>query len=98
MTWHWTGLAVFSLTLLPAGLALLTGWTPHRLHARLAPARPRGWALLCLWAAVLLNTIPRLAGAPSAITLAATAVAGVVAVAGCALAVGATLRASKAAS
>ncbi|MCX5006738.1 hypothetical protein OHB05_29570 [Streptomyces sp. NBC_00638] len=30
MTWHWTGLAVFSLTLLPAGLALLTGRMPHR--------------------------------------------------------------------
>lgn len=40
MTWHWTGLAVFSLTLLPAGLALLTGRIPHRLHACLAPATP----------------------------------------------------------
>ncbi|WP_426570094.1 hypothetical protein [Streptomyces canus] len=98
MTWHWTGLAVFSLTLLPAGLALLTGRMPHRLHARLAPARPRGWALLCLWAAAPLNTIPRLADAPPAITLAATTIAGVVAVAGCAVAADATLRASKAAS
>ncbi|WP_432164964.1 hypothetical protein [Streptomyces sp. bgisy031] len=98
MTWHWTGLAVFSLTLLPAGLALLTDRMPHRLHARLAPARPHGWALLCLWAAAPLNTIPRLADAPPAITLAATALAGVVAVAGCAWAAGATLRASKAAS
>lgn len=25
MTWQWIGLAVFSLTLLPAGVALLTG-------------------------------------------------------------------------
>jgi hypothetical protein len=98
VTWHWTGLAVFSLTLLPAGLALLAGRIPHRLHARLAPARPRGWAVLCLWAAAPLNTIPRLADAPPAITLAATATAGAVAVAGCALAAGATLRASKTAS
>ncbi|MET8765668.1 hypothetical protein [Streptomyces sp. NPDC004658] len=98
MIWHSTGLAVFSLTLLPAGLALLTGRTPHRLHARPVPARPLGWALLCLWAAAPLNTIPRLADAPPAITLAATAVAGAGAFAGCALAVGATLRASKAAS
>ncbi|WP_327370547.1 hypothetical protein [Streptomyces sp. NBC_01217] len=98
MTWHWTGLAVFSLTLLPAGLALLTGRIPHRLHARLAPARPRGWALLCLWIAAPLNTIPRLADAPPAIALGATALACAVAVAGCALAAGATLRTSKAAS
>ncbi|MFI1733811.1 hypothetical protein ACH40E_32280 [Streptomyces acidicola] len=98
MIWHWTGLAVFSLTLLPAGLALVTGRIPNRLHARLAPARPRGWALLGLWATAPLNTIPRLADAPPAITLAATATAGAVAVAGCVLAVAASLRAPKATS
>ncbi|MER6999184.1 hypothetical protein [Streptomyces sp. NPDC000410] len=97
MIWHWIGLAAFSLTLLPAGLALLTGRIPNRLQARLAPARPRGWALLALWAAAPLNTVPRLADTPSAITLAATATAGAVAVAGCALAAAATLRAAKAA-
>ncbi|MEU3091370.1 hypothetical protein ACWCQ0_41945 [Streptomyces massasporeus] len=95
MIWHWAGLAAFSLTLLPAGLALLTGRIPNRLHARLAPTRPRGWALLALWAAAPLNTVPRLADAPPAITLAATATAGAAAVAGCALAAAATLRATK---
>ncbi|ELS56629.1 hypothetical protein [Streptomyces viridochromogenes] len=95
MIWHWTGLAVFSLTLLPAGLALLTGRIPHRLHARLAPARPRGWALLCLWAAAPLNTIPRLADASPSITLAATAMAGTAALTGCALTAAAALRTSK---
>ncbi|MFJ8533591.1 hypothetical protein [Streptomyces sp. NPDC093591] len=95
MIWHWIGLAVSSLTLLPAGLALLTGQIPHRLQVRLAPARPRGWALLCLWAAAPLNTIPRLADAPPSVTLAATATAGAVAVAGCALAAAAALRTSK---
>lgn len=97
MNWHWTGLAVFSLTLLPAGLALLTGRIPARLQARLTPARPRGWALLALWAVAPLNTIPRLADAPPTITLAATATAGAVAVAGCALSAAATFRAAKAA-
>ncbi|MEU3090311.1 hypothetical protein ACWCQ0_33815 [Streptomyces massasporeus] len=95
MFWHWTGLAVFSLTLLPAGLALLTGRVPRRWHARLTPTRPRGWALLSLWAAAPLNTIPRLADAPPSITLAATAIAGVVTVAGCGLVAAAVFRASK---
>ncbi|WP_234388667.1 hypothetical protein [Streptomyces sp. AS58] len=95
--WHWIGLAVFSLTLLPAGLALLTGRMPHRLRARLEPARPRGWALLLLWAAAPLNTLPRLADAPHAITLAATATAGALAIGGCALAAAAALRTPKAA-
>jgi hypothetical protein len=96
--WHWIGLAVFSLTLLPAGLALLTERIPRRMHARLAPTRPRGWALLALWAAAPLNAVPRLADAPPAITLAATATAGAVAVTGCALVAVATLRAEKAAA
>ncbi|WP_432043393.1 hypothetical protein [Streptomyces cadmiisoli] len=94
--WHWITLTVFSLTLLPAGLALLTGHLPHRLRARLAPARPRGWALLLLWAAAPLNTIPRLADAPYAITLAATATAGALAIGGCTLAAAAALRTPKA--
>jgi hypothetical protein len=37
MTWHWIGLALFSLTLLPAGLAIITGRIPERLRT---PARP----------------------------------------------------------
>ncbi|KOV49777.1 hypothetical protein ADL00_45410 [Streptomyces sp. AS58] len=95
--WHWIALTVFSLTLLPAALALLTGRIPHRLRARLAPARPRGWALLLLWAAAPLNTIPRLADAPPEITLAATATAGALAIGGCVLAAAAAHRAPKAA-
>ncbi|MFK4101494.1 hypothetical protein ACI2L1_15695 [Streptomyces sp. NPDC019531] len=50
MTWHWTGLVFFSLTLLPTGLALVSGRIPHRLRHRLAPMRPRGWTLLGLYA------------------------------------------------
>ncbi|MDX3781351.1 hypothetical protein [Streptomyces europaeiscabiei] len=83
MIWHWIGLVFFSLTLLPAGLALVSGRVPHRLRRRLAPMRPRGLALLALYAAVPLNTVPRLAEAPPVITLVATATAAIVAAVGC---------------
>ncbi|MER7741957.1 hypothetical protein ABTX34_27205 [Streptomyces sp. NPDC096538] len=86
MTWHWIGLALFSLTLLPAGLAMITSRIPKRLRTRLAPTRTRGWAVLALYAVAPLNVIPRMAGASPAITFAAAAVAGIVAVTGCAVA------------
>lgn len=86
MIWHWIGLVFFSLTLLPAGLALVSGRIPHRLRHRLAPMRPRGLALLALYAVAPLNTVPRLAEAPPVITLVATATAAIVAAVGCAYA------------
>ncbi|MET8812046.1 hypothetical protein ABZW47_08600 [Streptomyces sp. NPDC004549] len=46
MTWQWIFLAAFSLTVLPLGVALVTGRVPERLRPRLAPARLRGWAFL----------------------------------------------------
>ncbi|MFZ4161437.1 hypothetical protein ACOZDE_23895 [Streptomyces griseoincarnatus] len=86
MTWHWIGLAlIFSLTPFPADLAMITGRIPERLRTRLTPTRTRGWAVLALYAVAPLNAIPRMAGSP-AITLAATAVAGIVAVTGCVVA------------
>jgi hypothetical protein len=85
MIWQWTGLAVFSLALLPAGVALLTGQVPQRLHSRLAPMRPRGIALLAFYTAAPLNTLPHLAGASTTVTLAATALAGLLTCAGCVL-------------
>ncbi|MGW1044106.1 hypothetical protein [Streptomyces sp. NPDC002547] len=98
MTWHWIGLVFFSLTLLPAALALISGRIPHRLRHRLAPMRPRGIALLALYAVAPLNTIPRLAEAPPVVTLVATAVAGVVATSGCTYAALAPRRGRQAAS
>ncbi|MEU4093970.1 hypothetical protein [Streptomyces sp. NPDC026673] len=83
--WHGIGLAVFSLTLLPAGLALVAGRVPARLRPRLAPMRPRGSALLALYAVAPLNAIPRLTGASEAVTLACTVAGGVLAVTGCVL-------------
>ncbi|GGR81898.1 hypothetical protein GCM10010269_21340 [Streptomyces humidus] len=89
MIWQWIGLALFSCTLLPAGLAMAAGRVPARLRARLAPVRVHGWALLGLYAVAPLNAIPRLAGAAPEVSLALTAAAGIVAVAGC-LALGLT--------
>lgn len=87
MLWQWIGLTVFSLTLLPAGLAMAADRAPARLRARLTPVRVHGWAILAIYAVAPLNAIPRLAGAAPELSLALTAAAGIVAVAGC-LAVG----------
>ncbi|MFJ3821694.1 hypothetical protein [Streptomyces nodosus] len=85
MFWQWTGLALATLTLLPAGVALVTGRVPDRIRTRPASMRPVGRALLAIYAAAPLNAVPRLAGAPDSVTLAATAVGGMAAVAGCVL-------------
>lgn len=95
---HWTGLAVCSLTLLPASLALSTGRVPQRLRSWLAPMRLRGWALLALCMAAPLNAVPRLAGASPGLIMAATTVGGVVAVTGLLVAAVAAHRASRAAA
>lgn len=92
MIWQWTGLTVFSLTLLPGGAAMAAGWAPARLRPRLTPVRIYGWALLALYAVAPLNAIPRLAGASAELSLVLTAAAGFVAVAGCLLAGFARLR------
>lgn len=83
MIWQWIGLAFFSLTLLPAGLAMAAGRAPARLRARLTPVRVRGWAILAIYAVAPLNAIPRLARATPELTLALTAAAGIIAAAGC---------------
>ncbi|MER7896469.1 hypothetical protein ABTX62_10165 [Streptomyces sp. NPDC096046] len=92
MLWQWIGLAVFSLTLLPAGVALLTGRVPRRLRPRLDPMRPRGLALLAFYAAAPLNAVPRLAGASPVLTLTATGLAMMVTLAGCIVVMVATQR------
>ncbi|MFJ3877143.1 hypothetical protein ACIPW5_06765 [Streptomyces sp. NPDC090077] len=91
MNWQWIGLTIFSLTLLPAGVAIAVGWAPARLPARLRPLRAYGWALIAVYAVAPLNAVPRLAGAAPQVSLALTAVAGIVAVAGCLLAALASL-------
>jgi hypothetical protein len=93
MLWQWIGLVVFSVTLLPAGVALLTGRVPRRLRPRLDPMRPRGLAFLAFYAAAPLNAVPRLAGASPVLTLAATGLAMMVTLAGCIVVMVATQRA-----
>ena len=85
MIWQWVGLASFSVTLLPVGIALLTGRVPQRLRRRLAPMRPRGLAFLAFYAAAPLNAVPRLVGASPSIMLAATGLGGALTLAGCAI-------------
>ncbi|MFI7356545.1 hypothetical protein ACIBTP_21690 [Streptomyces avidinii] len=92
MKWQWIGLVGFSLTLLPAAIAMITNRVPRRLRGRLAPLRPRGWALLLIYATAPVNALPRIAGAPFHITLACTAAGGGLAVAGCLVLGVATLR------
>ncbi|GHA97546.1 hypothetical protein ACIQRS_25195 [Streptomyces termitum] len=91
MTWQWTGLALFSLTVLPAGVAMATNRVPERLRHRLAPVRPRGRALLLIYATAPFNALPRMTGASPDLTLACTAAGGLLAVAGF-LALGLTTR------
>ncbi|GGP99490.1 hypothetical protein GCM10010215_26580 [Streptomyces virginiae] len=83
MRWHWIGLAVFTLTLLPTGLAMAVDRVPERLRGRLTPVRPHGWFLLMIYATAPVNALPRLAGASPDVTLACTAVGGAFAVTGC---------------
>ncbi|MFC8585396.1 hypothetical protein ACFUGD_12720 [Streptomyces sp. NPDC057217] len=92
MTWQWIGLTSFSLTVLPAGLAMAADRVPERMRRRLAPVRPRGWAFLLIYATAPVNALPRIAGASPDITLACTAVGGALALAGC-LVLGVTTRA-----
>ncbi|MEV7995833.1 hypothetical protein AB0O67_29250 [Streptomyces sp. NPDC086077] len=92
MIWHWIGLTVFSLTLLPAGIALLTGRVPQRLRARLTPMRPRGLACLVFYATAPLNAVPRLSDAPSSVIVAGTGLGMVAALAGCAAVIAAAQR------
>ncbi|AXE24059.1 hypothetical protein C0216_11865 [Streptomyces globosus] len=96
MKWQWAALVLFSLTLLPAGLAMVAGRVPRRLRARLAPLRARGAALLLIYATAPVNAVPRLAGASPDTTLACTAAGGVLAVAGALVLGAATWRTGRA--
>ncbi|MCM3920434.1 hypothetical protein ND748_01865 [Frankia sp. AiPs1] len=81
MKWQWIGLVLFSLTLLPAGLAMAADRVPRRLRARLAPVRLRGWSALLIYSVAPLNTVPRLADASPNLNLACTAAGVILAIA-----------------
>ncbi|NXY94228.1 hypothetical protein HYE82_07470 [Streptomyces sp. BR123] len=82
MNWQWIFLILFSLTLLPAGIALLAGWAPRSLRTDGMPVRSQGAALLLIYATVPVNAIPRLADASAAMVLACTAGGGALALTG----------------
>ncbi|WP_338676487.1 hypothetical protein V1460_28560 [Streptomyces sp. SCSIO 30461] len=94
--WHWTGLAVFTLTLPPAALAVLTGRVPHRLRTRPASMCPLGLALPALHAGAPINALPRMTDTSPTATLAATATAGTLAVSACVTVAAVTTRSVRA--
>ncbi|MFJ6636818.1 hypothetical protein ACIQMR_36470 [Streptomyces sp. NPDC091376] len=56
-------LAVASAVMLPVPVAMLSGWSPPWIRKRQAGMRLRAYGLLCLYALMPLNGIPRIAGA-----------------------------------
>ncbi|MGW7456485.1 hypothetical protein [Streptomyces sp. NPDC054797] len=85
MNWQLTGLVLFSVTLLPVGMAMAAGRIPLRMRGRLAPVRPRGWCVLAIYSVAPLNAVPRLADASPGVSLTCTAAGGVLAVTSCLL-------------
>lgn len=51
---------------------MLSGWTPRGLRGRRLAVRPYAWALLCLYAVMPLNAVPRMIDAPSGVVMACT--------------------------
>ncbi|MFE0201564.1 hypothetical protein ACFW0I_38440 [[Kitasatospora] papulosa] len=61
--YHWIVLAVCTALMLPVPVAILAGWTPPWLRKRQAGLRLRAYGILCIYAFMLVNGIPRIADA-----------------------------------
>jgi hypothetical protein len=61
--YHWIALAVSTALMLPVPVAILAGWTPPWMRKRQAGMRLRAYGLLCIYALMLVNGIPRIADA-----------------------------------
>ncbi|MEU9530407.1 hypothetical protein AB0D58_34220 [Streptomyces sp. NPDC048210] len=63
--YHWIALAVSTTLMLPMPMpvAILAGWTPPWMRKRQAGMRLRAYAILCIYALMLVNGIPRIADA-----------------------------------
>ncbi|WP_405772662.1 hypothetical protein OHU34_44240 (plasmid) [Streptomyces sp. NBC_00080] len=61
--YHWIGLAVSTAFMLPLPVAILAGWTPPWMRKRQAGIRLRAYGILCIYALMLVNGIPRIAEA-----------------------------------
>ncbi|MCY0941431.1 hypothetical protein [Streptomyces antarcticus] len=72
-TYHAIALVAGTLLVLPLAVAVLAGWTPRGLQGRRPAARPYAWALLCLYALMPLNAVPRMMDAAPGVVTACTA-------------------------
>ncbi|WP_406727808.1 hypothetical protein WJ438_28840 [Streptomyces sp. GD-15H] len=61
--YHWMALAVSTALALPVPVAILAGWTPPWMRERQAGMRLRAYGLLCIYAFMLANGVPRVADA-----------------------------------
>ncbi|MEU2622994.1 hypothetical protein ABZ642_33560 [Streptomyces sp. NPDC007157] len=61
--YHWVALAVSTALMLPVPAAILAGWTPPWMRKRKAGIRLRAYGILCIYALMLFNGIPRIADA-----------------------------------
>lgn len=61
--YHWIALAVSTAVVLPVPVAILAGWTPPWMRKRQRGLRLRAYGLLCIYALMLVNGIPRIADA-----------------------------------
>ncbi|MFD5272163.1 hypothetical protein [Streptomyces sp. NPDC058335] len=59
--YHWIALAVSTALMLP--VAILAGWIPPWMRRRQAGMRLRAYGILCIYALMLVNGIPRIADA-----------------------------------
>ncbi|MEU6662128.1 hypothetical protein [Streptomyces sp. NPDC046821] len=58
--YHWIALAVSTALLLPVPVAILAGWTPSWMRKRQAGMQLRAYGMLCMYALMLVNGIPRI--------------------------------------
>lgn len=61
--YHWVALAVSTVLMLPVPVAMLAGWTPPWTRKQQAGIRLRAYGILCVYAFMLANGIPRIADA-----------------------------------
>ncbi|MGW0997239.1 hypothetical protein [Streptomyces sp. NPDC002520] len=84
--YHWMGLAVSTLLMLPVPVAvLLAGWTPSWMRKRQAGMRFRAYGFLCFYALIVVNSIPRIADASYETVMACMYVGGAFGAAGAVL-------------
>ncbi|MDF9813018.1 hypothetical protein [Streptomyces sp. SPB162] len=72
--YHWIALAVSTALMLPVPVGILAGWTPPWLRKQQAGLRLHAYGLLCVYAVMLVNGIPRIADASSGTVLACMSV------------------------